>query len=43
MSFIDRAKKYQARLMEDLNHKDFSGMEVLKELSRQQKQKIVTQ
>ena len=41
MSFIDRAKKYQARLMEDLNHKDFSGMEVLKELSRQQKQKIV--
>lgn len=40
-SFVERAKKNQARLMEDLNHKAFSGMEVLKELSRQQKQKTV--
>lgn len=39
--FIDRAKRNQLQLVKDLEHKSFSGIEVLKELGRDKGEKIV--
>ncbi|AHF02960.1 peptide synthetase [Marichromatium purpuratum 984] len=37
-TFLDRARAVQERLWQDMAHADFSGIEVLRELSRQQRE-----
>lgn len=39
MSFIERVKEITKRLMEDLEHNSFSGVEVLRELSKVSEEK----
>lgn len=41
MSFIERVKEITERLMEDLEHNSFSGVEVLRELSKVSEEKEV--
>ena len=40
-TFIERAKNLQQRLWDDLDHSDFSGVEVLRELSRQKNKNVI--